>query len=179
MGQVLGANCSCCSERSSGDIKVPNPNSKANKALMTQNKLTAHNAKAFLVTCMDFRLFNDTNKHLKSKGYDVNYDQFVLAGVSLGFLQKTYPSWGKALLDHIGISIKLHHISKIILLDHMDCGAYKTFRPGIKSKEEEYEEHKKNLVLASEELKKSFPNLIVRTWILHLDGKLDCIKNKQ
>ena len=168
MGSVLS--CKWCeSSKGAHDISVP-----GNKSMLTQNKLTAHHAKAFVVTCMDFRLFNDTNRHLKERGYNVNYDQFVLAGVSLGFVQQKYPGWGKSLLDHIGISIKLHKITKVILLDHLDCGAYKTFCPGLK-KEEEYNEHKKNLKIAKEQINKVFPSIKVKTWILHLDGKLDKI----
>ena len=163
--------CGCC-QNSKGveDISVPK-----NKSMLTQNKLTAHHAKAFLVTCMDFRLFNDTNRILKERGYNVNYDQFVLAGVSLGLVQQKYPGWGKSVLDHIGISIKLHQINKVILLDHLDCGAYKTFCPDLK-KEDEYEEHKKNLKLAKEMINEAFPSITVKTWILHLDGQLDRIK---
>ena len=178
MGNLMDVKCACCEDRGVGDIKVPNPATKANKHLMTQNKMTAHTAKAFLVTCMDFRLFNDTNRILKEKGYDVNYDLFVLAGVSLGFLQTTYPGWGKALLDHIEISLRLHKIVKVILLDHLDCGAYKTFCPGLKP-EKEIEEHKNNLKMAKEKIQNLFPRLIVKTWILHLDGKLDSIKDKK
>ena len=142
---------------------------------MTQDKLHAHNAKAFVVTCMDFRLLKDAEKHLIQRGYDVNYDQFVLAGVSLGYLQKTYSDWGKALVEHINISHSLHHIKEIILIDHLDCGAYKTFLPDLK-KEDEYREHVKNLFEAEVALKKEFKNLIIKKWILHLEGDLDEIE---
>ena len=178
MGAIIDANCTCCDNKRIGEIKVPHPGSKSNKSLMTQDKMKAHTAKAFLVTCMDFRLFNDTTRIMKEKGYDVNYDQFVLAGVSLGFLQTTYPGWGKALFDHIDISLKLHKIVKVILLDHLDCGAYKTFCKGLKP-EREYEEHRNNLKIAKEKILNHFPTIKVKTWILHLDGKLDTsIDNK-
>ena len=123
-------------------------------------------------------VFDTVRRYFEYKGYDVNYDLFVLAGVSLGFLQTTYPGWGKALLDHIEISLRLHKIVKVILLDHLDCGAYKTFCPGLKP-EKEIEEHKNNLKMAKEKIQNLFPRLIVKTWILHLDGKLDCIKDKK
>ena len=53
-----------------------------NKSNLTQDKLTAHAAKAMLVTCMDFRFRNDAMNYMKEHGYDVNYDQFILAGVT-------------------------------------------------------------------------------------------------
>ena len=40
------------------------------------------------------------------------------------------PEWAKTLFDHIEISKNLHHIKKVVLFDHLDCGAYKTFCPG-------------------------------------------------
>lgn len=39
---------------------------------------------------MDFRLCDDVTKFMKKKGENKNYDQFVLAGASLGFTQKKY-----------------------------------------------------------------------------------------
>ena len=147
----------------------------ADLSKMTQDKLHAHKAKAFVVTCMDFRLLKDTANHLRQRGYDVNYDQFVLAGVSLGYLQREYPEWGKSLLNHIKISQTLHHIKEIILVDHLDCGAYKTFLPDLK-KEDEYREHAKNLNEAEIALKKEFKDLEIKKWILHLEGQLDVIE---
>jgi hypothetical protein len=45
---------------------------------------------------------------MNSLGYHNNYDQFVLAGSSLGFTQDKYPQWGEALLDHMSIGQGLH-----------------------------------------------------------------------
>ena len=137
---------------------------------MTQDKLTAHAAKAMLVTCMDFRFRNDAMNYMKEHGYDVNYDQFILAGVSLGIIQEQNPYWSSSLIEHIEISKKLHHISKVILMDHLDCGAYKTFRPDIKTENDELEAHKENLKLAEEKLKKLFPELKIKKRIMYKDG---------
>ena len=41
------------------------------KRALTQDKMTAHHAKAFLVTCMDLRFINDEVNHMQDKGYDV------------------------------------------------------------------------------------------------------------
>lgn len=148
----------------------------ATKSTLTQDKMTAHTAKAMLVTCMDFRLREDVHKFMIQKGYDVNYDQFVLAGVSLGFNQTQNPYWADALIEHIKISKQLHHIKKVILMDHLDCGAYKSFCPGIKSEAEEMEEHKKNLAIAAERLQKEFPDLKIKKKIMHMSGEVDKVQ---
>jgi hypothetical protein len=77
--------------------------------ISTQDQTTAHSAKCFTVACMDFRLVDDTVYFLDSLGLNNNYDQFVLAGASLGFTQDKYPEWGKTLLGHMSIGESLHH----------------------------------------------------------------------
>ncbi|MCQ2817377.1 MAG: hypothetical protein MJ252_08950 [archaeon] len=138
------------------------------------DKLSLHKAKAFVVTCMDFRFIPDALEHLKEKGYELSHDMFVLAGVSLGLNQTTYPEWGKALINHIEISKKLHHIEEVILVDHMDCGAYKTFIPGLEPSKE-HDLHLENLAKAKKTLEEKFNDLKILTWIIHVDGKLETI----
>jgi hypothetical protein len=75
----------------------------------TPENVLAKRAKCFVVTCMDFRLIDESVKFMRDRGYDHNYDEFVLAGASLGFTQTTYPHWGLSLLDHMNIGKDLHH----------------------------------------------------------------------
>ena len=147
--------------------------SKSFKRSLTQDKRKAHSAKAFLVTCMDFRFINDEISHMIDKGYDVNFDEFVLAGVSIGINQTKNPEWAKTLYDHIEISKNLHHIKKVILFDHLDCGAYKTFSPGFKTEEEERELHIKELKIAAEKIKAKFPDLKVVCKIIHINRNVE------
>jgi len=37
-----------------------------------------------VLSCMDFRLLDDTTVFMNARGYNNNYDQFILAGASLG-----------------------------------------------------------------------------------------------
>ena len=152
------------------------PEVKTNRILkrsLTQDKMKAHDAKAFLVTCMDFRFINDEMSHMKEKGYDVNFDEFVLAGVSIGINQTVHPEWEKTLFDHIEISKNLHHIKKVVLFDHLDCGAYKTFRPGFKTEEEERELHIQELKIAADKIKKKFPDLKVVCKIMNTNRDVE------
>ena len=155
---------------------MSNDNNKSNSVLkrtLTQDKMAAHNAKVFLVTCMDFRFINDENDHMIEKGYNVNFDAFVLAGVSIGINQTKYPEWAKTLFDHIEISKSLHHVQKVVLFDHLDCGAYKTFCPGFKTEEEERELHVKELKIAAEKIRAKFPDLKVVCKIMHTNRSVE------
>ena len=57
-----------------------------NELKVTQNQTEVHKAKAIILTCMDFRVIDDTTFLLNSLGYNNNYDQFILAGSSFGLL---------------------------------------------------------------------------------------------
>jgi hypothetical protein len=58
------------------------------------------------------------------------YDQINLAGASLGAvdLVTQEPSWRETLLDHVGLSMRLHPIRGVLILDHRTCGAYREFK---------------------------------------------------
>ena len=65
-------------------------------------------------------------KHLIGK-----YDYVILAGGTLGPLVDFPPTpmlhWQQAFLDHLSLSHTLHHITRVVVLDHLDCGACKKF----------------------------------------------------
>jgi carbonic anhydrase len=142
-------------------------------SFQTQSQLTAHTAKAFVITCMDFRLIDDAVYFLDSLGYNNNYDEIILAGASLGYNQTKYNSWKKTVDDHINLAKKLHHIKDIIVIDHMDCGAYKIIYEKPKmSRKEEIELHKSNFQTFKYLIKKSYPDLSVSTYLMDIDGKM-------
>lgn len=78
---------------------------------------------AMLLTCMDYRYpmrIVDAMQRLSQSGL---YDQFVLAGASLGACRE---DWQKVLIEHIRAALALgHDIRRIVVLDHRDCGAYR------------------------------------------------------
>ena len=94
---------------------------------ITQSKIThstQQTAKAMVLTCMDYRLVDDAVYAMIQKGYLNNYDEFVLAGASLGYINND--RWRNAFDDHVILAIKLHQINEIIVIDHRDCGYYKS-----------------------------------------------------
>jgi carbonic anhydrase len=91
-----------------------------------------HIAKAFVITCIDFRLIDEAVAYLNSINLLNEYDEFIVAGASLGYntscnvvTGKTTTLWTQCVDDHIEISYALHKISQIIVVDHMACGAFK------------------------------------------------------
>lgn len=81
------------------------------------------------VTCIDYRfVMKDVtwlNTHL-DLAFN-NYDIVALAGAALAAtVQERVRQNPQALFDQLKLAKTLHKIEKVILLDHMDCGAYKT-----------------------------------------------------
>lgn len=75
-----------------------------------------------LLGCIDYRYPRRTVDAMARIGPNIPYDQFILAGASLG---ACVPAWQAVLVQHVRAALKLkHNIEQIVILDHRDCGAY-------------------------------------------------------
>lgn len=159
------------------DLRIPRRLTYAHYLTQqTQNQLTAHRAKALVLTCMDFRLIDDAVAYLNSQGYNNNYDQFILAGASLGYNQTTYDTWTEAFENHIDLAEQLHDIEEIIVIDHMKCGAYKLlYNNNNFSDDEERQLHYTNLHTFKETINLKYPHLKVTTLFMYLNGSVEVV----
>ena len=64
-------------------------------------------------------------------------------------------------------------VGGIVLFDHLDCGAYKTFSPGFTNEAEERELHVKELKIAAEKIREKFPDLKVVCKIMHTNRNVE------
>ena len=91
----------------------------------------SHHADAMILTCIDFRfphLILDYMDSLTPPGKPrLTYDHVILAGASLGVFSGVFPQWASTFWDHLAVSIQLHKIKQVYLLDHRDCGGYREF----------------------------------------------------
>ncbi len=147
---------------------------------MPQNQLVAHDARALVITCMDFRLIDDAVYFLNSIGYNNNYDQIILAGASLGYNQNIYECWGKTVDDHIGLAKQLHNIQEIIVIDHMQCGAYKLLNNLTEiTREDEIRLHRDNFCIFRQKIGEKYPNLAVSTYLMDINGQILPLQQNQ
>ncbi len=102
-------------------------------------------ASVLLLTCIDFRFFDEIEDVIKAKGLIGDYDHVIVAGAELGpvidFGPEPKPHWTEFFLDHLKLSKALHDIEKVLVLGHEDCGAYKKFHGPIASEDEERVHH--------------------------------------
>lgn len=144
------------------------------KSRRTQNQLVVHHAKAIVYSCMDFRLLDDIVRFMDSLGYNNNYDQFILAGASLAFVNDQFQAWKKTGEDHLDLAIKLHGIQKIICIEHEECGAYKMVYPNLKP-ENEKDQHVQNVIIFENKIKETHPELKVHAYYMHINGNCEKI----
>src|SRR5215831_9937403 len=83
------------------------------------------NYEAMVLSCIDPRFPEPTLNYMKSRGMLGKYSQFVIAGASIGVVAPAFKDWQPAFWDNLAASIQLHHIPKVIAIDHRDCGAAK------------------------------------------------------
>lgn len=137
----------------------------------------AGKTEAVLLSCMDFRLMDEIDRYMSGRGLRDNYDHLILAGASLGVLADKYPAWGQTFWSHLGLAIELHQVQTAIIMDHRDCGAYKTLLGPEHSKtvEAETQAHAQNLHKLKAQINQRHPSLKVETLLMALDGKVQAV----
>lgn len=130
---------------------------------------------ALAVTCIDYRLIDNTVRFFDNRELKSDYDQVSLAGASLAAVSNKFPSSNAAFWDQVSMAKQLHHIRKVIVVDHRDCGAFKVaFGKDFKSEgAAETAQHKTVMEQARAKLAKLHPDLASEFWLMALDGKAE------
>ena len=125
-----------------------------------------------VLSCMDPRFQPIVNNYLKKRKLNGKYSAFTIAGSAIGVTASKFKKWHKSFWDNIEISVKLHKIKKLIVINHQDCGAAK-----ISNKKKffnniiETEIHKKSFKLIKNKFKKKYPSLVIETILISLNKK--------
>jgi carbonic anhydrase len=133
------------------------------------------NYEAMVLSCIDPRFPELTLNYMKGRGLAGKYSQFVIAGASIGVVAPAFKDWQKAFWDNLAASIQLHHISKVIAIDHRDCGAAKiAYGPEkVANPQIETETHRAALIEFRRQVGEHQPKLAVETGLMALDGKVE------
>lgn len=129
----------------------------------------AGTAEALLLSCMDYRLTDDTISYMSEHGLNGRYDHVSLAGASLAAVSNTL-HWSETFWDHLDIAIKLHRVHKLIVLDHRNCGAYRMVYGKDLSGDEELAAHREQATKLRAAVKQRRPEITVETLLMDLDG---------
>lgn len=153
----------------------------ASPATLVQAKPREGKAQALLLSCMDYRLIDDTTQYMQNERHLLNnYDYVILAGASLGVNNRTYRNWGTTFWQHLDTAIALHSINEVIVIDHRNCGAYKVLLgrdfppdPTEEQRREETRVHKRQLDRLANAIHRRHAYLDVTSLLMNLDGSVE------
>ena len=119
-----------------------------------------HVCPACLLTCVDCRL------HRRPDGRDVIGEFVQELGVDCDVvtraggaqvLARGGPEVVESVLRDLGASIELHQAKDVYLINHADCGAYRSFRFG--NEQAEFRRHRSDLREAARLIRQRFPGV--------------------
>mgnify|MGYP005709819805 CR=1 FL=1 len=109
---------------------------------------------AMVLSCIDPRFQSIVFNYLKKRNLNGKYSSFIIAGSAIGVTAPKFKKWYKTFWDNLEISIKLHKIKKLIVINHRDCGAAK-------------------IINGKKKFKNKYPNLKIETILLSLNKKVE------
>ncbi len=133
------------------------------------------NYDAMLVTCIDPRMPEPTIKYMEGRHMAGKYSQFSIAGASIGVVAPPFKDWAPAFWGNLASSVQLHHIPKVIAMNHRDCGAAKIAygEAKVANPQIETETHKAALLEFRKQVAEKQPKLQVELGLMALDGKVE------
>jgi carbonic anhydrase len=103
------------------------------------------------------------------------YSQFTFAGASIGVVAPAFKTWAPAVWHNLAASMQLHHIPKVIAMNHRDCGAAKIAygADAVKDKATETKTHQAALMEFKKQVAEKQPKLQVELHLMAVDGSVD------
>lgn len=133
------------------------------------------NYEAMLLNCIDPRMPEPTIKYMESRKMVGQYSQFTIAGASIGVVAPEFKHWSEAFWENLAASIQLHRITKVIAMNHRDCGAAKIAygEAKVANAQIETETHKAALMEFKKQANERQPKLNVDLGLMSIDGKVE------
>jgi hypothetical protein len=130
---------------------------------------------AMLVTCIDPRFPEPTIRYMEGRQMAGKYSQFTFAGAAIGVVAPAFKDWSQTFWDNLAASIELHHIPKVIAMNHRDCGAAKIAygAEAVANPTIETATHKAALGEFRKQVAERQPALQVETGLMALDGTVE------
>lgn len=130
---------------------------------------------AMLFTCIDPRFPEPTIKYMTNRQLLGKYSQFSMAGASIGIVAPNFAAWRPAFWENLAASVQLHHIPKVIVVNHRDCGAARIAfgAAQVTDRASETATHKAALADFRTQVVARHPDMKVETSLMALDGTVE------
>ncbi len=130
---------------------------------------------AMVLSCIDPRFQQRVCKYAEDRGLTGKYSHFAIAGASIGVVAPRFKDWHQAFWDNLGITMELHGIAKVIVINHLECGAAVAAYGPIAGDDAERKLHRAVFVEFREQLAKRHPQLEVETILMETEGETEVI----
>lgn len=114
-----------------------------------------HNCEAVVLACIDFRFWRETMKFVEEELGLKSYDFPKLPGAAKSI--NDCLSEVDVAMKCIGVPCDLHQVSKIVIVNHADCGAYGGSKQFKGDSDAEQKFHEGELKKAREKILTQFP----------------------
>ena len=143
-------------------------------ALSPSTTLAQGGYQTMLLSCIDPRMVAPVYKYMDQRNLTGQYSQFVIAGAAIAVAAPSFETWRPAFWDNLAATVQLHRITKLIAIDHRDCGATRIAygAASIADAATETETHRGALAELRQAVGKRHPELAVETGLMALDGSL-------
>ncbi len=134
-----------------------------------------HKAKACVINCIDFRIQKYVFKYLSENDYIGQSDFLMVAGAGRDLTSPMKPEYGEYLWRQLDISVSLHHIDEILVIEHQDCGAYALdgLIPGNLEVAMDKPMHQEIAKKTLAKINEKYPNINVKFLYVTLDGSVE------
>jgi carbonic anhydrase len=135
------------------------------------------NYEAMLLSCIDPRMVAPVYKYLDGRGLTGRYSQFVIAGAAAAVVAAKFEAWRPAFWDNLAVTVELHRIKRVIVIDHRDCGAVRLAygAESIATPAAETATHRRILAEFRRALARRQPHLVAETGLMALDGSFEAL----
>ena len=133
-----------------------------------------HKYDAMVLSCIDPRFQSKVFNYLNKKKLKGKYSSITIAGSAIGVTASKFIKWHKTFWDNVEISIKIHKIKKLIVVNHRDCGVAKILNGRkIFNNDNETIIHKDSFKKIKKKFKKKYPKLKIELKLISLSGKIE------
>lgn len=170
-----GASCACCTPAPLGRRGLFGLGlATAATGLLRPVRAAEGHYDSMVLSCIDPRMVEPVHTWMVSRGLLGQYSQFVIAGAAIAVVAEPFEDWRDAFWENLGTSVKLHHIHRIIAVDHRDCGAAKIAygEARVSTPEAETELHREVAAKFRAQMAKRFPDLEIETDLMAIDGSV-------
>jgi carbonic anhydrase len=130
---------------------------------------------AMLLSCIDPRIVTPVYKYMGEQNLAGKYSQFCIAGAAIAVVAPKFEAWRPAFWDNLATSVELHHLNRVVAIDHRDCGAARIAYgdDSIANPQVETKTHREALAEFRAAVANHHPQLTVVTGLMALDGSLE------